>query len=258
MQGALRTRTRTRSFFLLIFVSMNGVSKKFKPGLSNSFYFIRNALYQKVKELAPRLSGKLLDFGCGSKPYSSLFTNVNEYIGLDYASEGHSHEKEQIDVMYDGKNIPFPNEHFDSVFSSEVFEHIFNPDEIIPEIARVMKRGGQLLVTCPFVWNEHEVPVDYARYTQFALKHLLEKHGFTILVQDKTGDFLMALHQMRLVYFNQHFIPAFPLLGKLKFFRTNIPPLINPLLNAWFSFKQWLLPKRKDLYLNNIVLAQKK
>jgi hypothetical protein len=67
----------------------------------------------------------------------------------------------------------------------------------------------------------------------------------------------MALYQMRMVYFNQHFIPAMPLLGKLKFFRTNIPPLVNPLLNLWFSFWHAVLPKRKDWYLNNIVLAQK-
>jgi SAM-dependent methyltransferase len=160
-------------------------------------------------------------------------------------------------VIYDGKTIPFRDGHFDSVFSSEVFEHIFNLEEIIPEIKRVMKRGGRILVTCPFVWNEHEVPVDYARYTQFALKHLFEKNGFQILVVDKTGDFNLTISQMRMIYFNDHFIPAFPLLGRLKFFRTNIPPLINPVLNLWFLLWHWLLPKRKDLYLNNIILAEK-
>lgn len=233
------------------------VPKSFRPGISNEFYFIRNALYKKVAQYAPELKGKMMDFGCGSKPYQSLFSNVTEYIGLDYASEGHSHANELIDVIYDGQTIPFPDENFDSVFSSEVFEHVFNLEKIIPEINRVMKKDGKLLITCPFVWNEHEVPVDYARYTQFALKHLLEKNGFTVLLQDKSGDFMMALHQMRMVYFNTHFIPAVPLLGKLKFFRTNIPPIINPVLNAWFSFKHWILPKRKDWYLNNIVLAKK-
>jgi len=225
--------------------------------MSNAFYFIRNALYKKIKEYAPRLQGRMLDFGCGSKPYQSLFTNVSEYIGLDYDNEGHSHKNEAIDFFYDGITIPFPNEHFDSVFSSEVFEHIFNLEEIIPELNRVMKKGGNLLITCPFVWPEHEVPVDFARYTTFSLKHLLEKNGFTILALDKSGNFMMAIHQMRMVYFNEHFIPAFPILGKSKFFRNNIPPLINPLLNAWFSFKNRMLPKRNDWYLNNIILAEK-
>ena len=233
------------------------VSKQFKPSRSNPFYFIRRSLYEKIKQLAPELHGRLLDFGCGSKPYQSLFINTSEYIGLDYESEGHSHANENIDVIYDGKKIPFADDQFDSVFSSEVFEHIFNLEEIIPEIKRVMKKQGKILITCPFVWNEHEVPIDFARYTQFALKHLLEKNGFEVLIQDKSGDFTMALYQMRMVYFNQHFIPSFPLLGKLKFFRTNVPPLINPILNLWFSFWHRVLPKRRDLYLNNIVLAKK-
>ena len=235
----------------------NAVSRQFKPSRSNAFYFIRRSLYEKIKRLAPELDGRLLDFGCGSKPYQSLFTNAREYIGLDYESEGHSHANENIDVIYDGKKIPFGDEHFDSVFSSEVFEHIFNLEEIIPEIKRVMKKQGKILITCPFVWNEHEVPMDFARYTGFALKHLFEKNGFEVLIQDKSGDFTLALYQMRMIYFNQHFIPSFPLLGKLKFFRTNVPPLINPILNLWFSFWHRVLPKRRDLYLNNIVLARK-
>ncbi len=133
--------------------------------MNNPFYFIRRALLKKVEEYAPQLSGKLLDFGCGSKPYQSLFTRASEYTGLDYEGEGHSHVNEKVDVYYDGKKTPFANQTFDSVFSSEVFEHIFNIDEILPEINRVMKKGGKILITCPFVWHEHEVPVDYARYT---------------------------------------------------------------------------------------------
>lgn len=233
------------------------VSKEFKPSITNPFYFIRISLYEKIRQLAPQLQGSLLDFGCGSKPYESLFINATRYVGLDYESAGHSHLNENIDVIYDGKNIPFADEQFDSVFSSEVFEHIFNLQEIIPEIRRVMKKGGKILITCPFVWNEHEVPVDFARYTQFALKDLFEKNGFEILTQDKSGDFTMAVYQMKMIYFNQHFIPSFPLFGRMKFFRTNIPPLINPILNLWFSFWHWVLPKRQDLYLNNIVLAKK-
>jgi len=63
----------------------------------------------------------------------------------------------------------------DGVFSSETFEHIFNLEEIIKEINRVLKKEGLLLATCPFLWPEHEVPYDYARYTSFAMKNLLEK-----------------------------------------------------------------------------------
>jgi hypothetical protein len=62
---------------------------------------------------------------------------------------------------------------------------------------------------------------------------------------------------MRMVYVNEHFIPSFPLLGKFKVFRSNLPSLINPVLNLWFSLWHAILPKRKDWYLNTIVLAHK-
>ncbi|MCA6451321.1 MAG: class I SAM-dependent methyltransferase [Chitinophagaceae bacterium] len=236
---------------------INIVSKEFNPGLSKTFFFIRKALYEKIKSYVPALHGRLLDFGCGSKPYQSLFTNVSEYIGLDYNGEGHSHANEHVDVFYDGKVIPFENEYFDSIFSSEVFEHLFNIDEILPELNRVLKPGGMILVTCPFVWNEHEVPVDFARYTRFALQHLFEKYGFTVLQHDKAGDYLSTVYQLRVQYVSEYLLPSIPVLGKMKFFVTNIRPLIVLLMNIWFSFWHRILPKPKELYLNNILLATK-
>jgi SAM-dependent methyltransferase len=242
---------------LHIFSMKNSVPKPFKPGLNHSFYFIRTFLYRKIEALAPAFSGKLLDFGCGSKPYQSLFVNVDEYIGLDYEGEGHSHKNEAVDVFYDGKHIPFPDAYFDGVFSSEVFEHIFNLEEILPEISRVMKPGAQLLITCPFVWPEHEVPVDFARYTVFSLQELLRRAGLAVIRIDKSGDFTSAIFQMRMVYFSEYVIPAIPLLGKSKFFRTSIAPGLYCCMNLWFSFWHRILPKNKTLYLNNIIIAQK-
>ena len=78
------------------------VPKAFRPGLNNPFYFIRRALLDKIQQYAPQMTGKMLDFGCGSKPYQSLFNNVTEYVGVDYEGEGHSHVNEQVDVFYDG------------------------------------------------------------------------------------------------------------------------------------------------------------
>lgn len=235
----------------------NIVSKEFNPGMGQTFYFIRTALYQKIKQYAPQLNGRMLDFGCGSKPYQSLFDKVTEYIGLDFDGEGHSHHNENIDVYYNGRVIPFEEESFDSIFSSEVFEHLFNIEEILPELHRVLKTKGKILITCPFVWNEHEVPVDFARYTQFALKSMLEKNGFRILVQDKSGNYLSTLYQMRIQYVANYFLPAFPVLGKYKFFVTNMRPIIVLCMNGWFRFWHSILPKPNDLYLNNILLAEK-
>jgi SAM-dependent methyltransferase len=234
------------------------ISKAFNPPLRNTYYFIRRGLLKKIYQYSDELSGDILDFGCGSKPYKSLFKNAITYTGLDFENIGHPHSNEQIDVFYDGKTLPFENEKFDSVFASEVFEHVFNLEEIIPELHRVMKVGGKILITCPFVWNEHEVPHDYARYTQFALENLLKKNGFEIIVIDKSGDFYMTLHQLKMVYISNELLPSIPIIGKIKFIRTNIQPLIIFTRNAWFKIVHNIMPKRYDLYLNNIVLAKKK
>lgn len=233
------------------------VSKNFNPPLRSPYYFIRKGLLQKITQYAPELKGDVLDFGCGSKPYKSLFTNAKTYVGLDYENPGHPHLNEQIDFFYDGKTLPFNANSFNGIFASEVFEHVFNLEEILPQLHTTLKPNGKLLITCPFVWNEHEVPHDYARYTQFALKHLLEKNGFKILVQDKAGDFYTALHQLKMVYFSEQVINSWYVFGKVKFITANLRSILVALKNVWFLIKQPFMPKRYDLYLNNIVLAEK-
>ena len=173
----------------------------FAPPISHPYYFIRHGLKDNISKYASHMKGRMLDFGCGSKPYKSLFS-VSEYIGVDYENVGHPHENEQIDVFYDGKSLPFENGHFDSILCSEVFEHIFNLEEILPELNRVLKTGGTMLITCPFVWNEHEIPHDYARYTRFALDHQLKKAGFETIEYSKAGNFVTTISQMIVLYFN--------------------------------------------------------
>ena len=137
----------------------------------NPFYFARKGLYQNVSKLITNLNGKLLDVGCGTKPYENI-CNVDEYIGLEIDDEG-NRQHNYADVFYDGKTIPFEDKSFDSILSNQVFEHVFNPNQFLKEINRVTKMGGRFLITVPFVWDEHEQPHDYARYSSFGLKYTL-------------------------------------------------------------------------------------
>lgn len=233
------------------------VPKDFNPPVSHPMYFIRKGLFNKISLYSSQLGGRLLDFGCGAKPYASLFTNTQEYIGLDYDSEGHNHKDEHIDVYYDGKTIPFEDAAFDSIFSSEVFEHVFTLPEILPEISRVLKPGGKLLITCPFAWEEHEVPIDYARYTRFALQDMLEKNGFRILVTDKNGHFIMALHQLFIIYLNYSWLNKVWGLSKIGLFKKFVRQLLVPAFNYLFLLVEPIWPKSDKMYLNTIMLAEK-
>lgn len=216
----------------------------------NPFFIIRRGLISGVREISSHiLKGKLLDVGCGSKPYEEIF-DVDEYIGIDIEVSGHSHTTSKINKFYDGKNIPFTDEYFDNVFSSEVFEHVFNIDELLCEINRVLKRGGKLCFTCPFVWDEHEHPYDYARYTSFAIEHMLLSNGFKLIKHSKSSGYFETIMQMLSNYIYQHFSPK----NYMQIFF--IPIFVAP-INIIGLILNKILPNNKNFYLNNIVVAEK-
>lgn len=227
--------------------------QSFQPKVSsiflNPFYFIRHALFTNFRELAPSLQGKLIDLGCGRKPYENLF-NVSEYIGIDIEHSGHDHSNSKIDVLYDGSKIPFANQTFDSAFCSEVLEHVFNPEIILPELNRVLKNNARVLISVPFCWNEHEIPYDYARYTSYGLPFLLEKNGFKIIETRKTGSFTRVIWQLIILYIFE----VFKKLGKLGYVLSLI--FIIP-LNILGAILIPLTPKNTSLFFNVIVLAEK-
>lgn len=225
----------------------------FNPYISSSPYLVRNRLLYGIYKHVDKLHGKLLDFGCGAKPYKNII-NVDEYIGLDFPSEGHDHSNEIIDVIYDGKTIPFGDNSFDSIFSSEVFEHVFNLEEILIELFRVLKPGGIILITCPFAIGEHEQPNDYARYTSFALKHLMRKTGFNVIHYEKLGGSIDAITQLRLTYFQRNIMPYFE---KIPILRSILRKITNTLLNTFANVHRKVFPLSDDLYLNNLIVCEK-
>ena len=221
----------------------------------NPFFLTRKGLFQAIKKNSHYIKGKVLDFGCGNKPYAAVF-DTDQYTGLDYDTEiSRKNLKQGVDVLYDGRNIPFADEHFDSAFSSEVLEHVFNPEEILAEIHRVLKPGGHLLLSCPFFWPEHEQPYDYARYTSFGLKHLIEKHGFEMVHYQKTGSYFECLLQGWVLYLF-FFIPHKPKVLEVIFFSIFITPVLATGLLLAALLPQKI--KRSDFYLNNVVIARKK
>jgi SAM-dependent methyltransferase len=203
--------------------------------------------------LIPQLKGKLMDFGCGLKPYEAMFT-VDEYVGVDYKGDGPTYSHHKVDVFYDGHTLPFEDDHFDSIFSSEVFEHVFNLPEIMKELHRVLKPGGLILVSCPFAFGEHEAPADYARYTSFAIKSLFTSHGFEVVHYEKTGSFIEAIVQQRIAYWDRHVISR---IAGIPVVRSIARVIIFGGNNLWAALWKALLPKSQELYLNNVMLAKK-
>jgi SAM-dependent methyltransferase len=226
---------------------------QFFPGLLgmlvNPFYFARKGLLENILFCRSYVTGKVLDVGCGRKPYRELFP-VAEYIGLEVDSPD-SRAHKHADFFYDGRTFPFRDGEFDSVITNQVLEHVFHPDEFFREIHRVLKVGGTLLLTVPFVWDEHEQPWDYSRYSSFGLRHIAQKSGFEILVARKSMADVRVIFQL----INAYLYKICPFRKNL--FRVAYTMAIMAPFNLLGALFGAMLPGNPDLYLDNVLVARK-
>jgi SAM-dependent methyltransferase len=162
----------------------------------NQGFLIRRALWKEIRKYAKSAEGKILDFGCGSKPYETAFSACDSYTGLDIAQSGHDHTNSRIDVLYDGKTLPFSDHTFDKILCFEVFEHLQDPGASLEELARVLRFGGELFITIPFIYGEHEAPFDFQRWTSFGIVNLLRMHNFRVVKMEKLNPNFGVLTQL--------------------------------------------------------------
>lgn len=231
-------------------------ANQFSPGVAgvlvNPFWLCRRELSHHLETLAPRLRGEILDFGCGSGPYRNLLTTAGRYVGLEYDSPENRRWK-RADIFYDGVTIPLETASMDGVLSTQTLEHVPNPERIVAEWARVLRPGGLLLLTVPFMWPEHEMPHDFQRYTTNGLAALLEKGGFELLAQERLLCDCRAPAQLFLAWLYDSL--RFGARGPL----TQL--LLSGLLFAPVSLLATLLarvmPATPNTYLDNLVLARR-
>jgi SAM-dependent methyltransferase len=138
-----------------------------------------------LKAVAPLARGRLLDVGCGDKPYESFFRPyVTEYIGIEHEAtfaRTNASRQGRPDAVYDGRTLPFSDGSFDTVMSVQVLEHTPDPQRLIQEMARVLRPDGTLILTAPFSFRLHEEPHDYFRYSPHGLRVLLGHAGLEIV-----------------------------------------------------------------------------
>lgn len=217
-------------------------------------FIARSRLRRAVAALAGQLSlsghGVWLDLGCGSRPYESLFA-VERYIGLDVMSSGHPPGAKRHDLLFDGANLPVRSASVDGVLCTQVLEHTAWPEKLLAEIRRALKPDGVLVMTAPFVWEEHEKPYDFFRYTEYGLRHLLENNGFAVKTLQKTSGTIETLAQACSIYaFDNLRLPV-------RGFGRVVTALICAPVQIAGLLAQALLPDQRNLYLDHAVLAYK-
>lgn len=161
-------------------------------------YLPRQAILEAIRSCSAHLRGRCLDVGCGNGPYRPLLLHapfqITEVIGLDRA--GPRCQQRPPDLLWVNGAIPLPNASVDSALCTEVLEHCTDPVSLLMEVHRVLKPGGSLVLTVPFLWPLHEVPNDWCRYTPFALRRLLETAGFQVCELRPLGGYDRSLAQM--------------------------------------------------------------
>ena len=108
-----------------------------------------------------------------------------------------------------------------------------------------------MLVTVPFMWDEHEKPYDYGRYTSFGLKHLFNKNSFEVINFEKSTPGIECIFQLLICYIEKKIFTKSIYIN--YFFKLFIISPIN-LLAIVFNF---VIPKNYDMYLDNVLLVKK-
>lgn len=153
----------------------------------------RRAIEVFVDQIAAQVEGTVLDVGCGDQPHrAALEVASTRYVGLDLVPTRY----QRPDVVYDGRSIPVGTGRVDAALATEVLEHVADPSPLLREIYRVLRPGGRLHLTVPFLWPLHDVPDDMYRYTPFALERVLHEAGFVDVDLEAMGGWDASLAQM--------------------------------------------------------------
>jgi SAM-dependent methyltransferase len=118
----------------------------------------------------------VLDAGAGSSPYRRHFAHAT-YESADFGQAA-KHYAPDLTYVCDLSEIPVADGRYELVLLSQVLEHLPEPMAVIGELHRVLAPGGRLWTSCPLYYEEHDVPYDFFRYTQFALRRMFDESGF--------------------------------------------------------------------------------
>ncbi len=195
----------------------------------------RQANWKFVESQVNTLSSEaiLLDVGAGRGDFSAIFAG-RKYLAIEI------YPYPEIDLVCDlNLCVPFRENTFDLVTLLNVCEHVPEPKTLLTTIFRLLKPGGQAIITIPFLLKIHQAPVDYARYTHFALEKMGAEIGFEIPLLEGFYDPAGLIGEIARYY-------RFWELPRLNFFQRIIARLflsdifVNNLFLEWISGRGYL------------------
>lgn len=227
---------------------LKGITVKKKNPDYIHLYFLMKDIKEALEKYA---KGNFLDLGCGNKPYKEWYAPlIISSTGCDAIQSSEN----VVDTICFATKLSYANESFDTVFSTQVLEHVFEQQQMINEACRVLKPNSTLILTVPFTWELHEEPYDFFRVTKHGLKDMFEKAGFEIEYIKANGGKWAAMFQMMIntVYSTFKHKSLKSKLLKIIFLELKFTWIIN-------QFAIWIDKRHFDdiWTLNYIVVAKK-
>jgi SAM-dependent methyltransferase len=164
---------------------------------------------------------RVLDAGAGEGRFKPFFAHT-AYVGIDFGQGDNSWDYSRLDVIGRLEDLPFPDSSFDHVLSVVVLEHTPQPGRVIEEFYRVLKPGGMVHLVVPHMWEEHQRPHDFFRFTSGGIRYLLQTAGIRIRRIHPIGGFFWQLGRR--------------LMGVLSFTQSGWRWLLFPVLAPVFGF----------------------
>ena len=128
--------------------------------------------------------GRVLDAGAGRMAWRLLLqTRASKYVATDNA-QTHPDIAFVADLT---KGLPLDDGSFDTIFCCSVLEHVEDPFAAMAELSRVLRRGGNLIISVPFRYYLHGAPADYFRFTPFGVALMAQKAGLVVEKQANSG-----------------------------------------------------------------------
>lgn len=142
---------------------------------------------QSLKVVEAIQNCHVLDIGSGNADYHKNLAADNVLVTLDYP--GTNVRYKRFPMIYGtADSLPTIDNHFDYALLLEVLEHIEMDREAVCEALRVLKPGGRLIISVPFLYPSHDTPHDFRRYTKYGLKSILEQAGFRVISCRSSGN----------------------------------------------------------------------
>jgi ubiquinone/menaquinone biosynthesis C-methylase UbiE len=190
----------------------------------SSYYIIRALLLELVDMMERNSKGIALDCGCGKVPYYAVYSKkIDNLFCIDWPNS--SHQNAHVDYFLDlsTDSLPFSDNFFDTIYLNDVLEHIFNPFHLLSELKRVLTDKGCIIISVPFMYQIHEQPYDYFRYTQFFFQKWASQNSMQILeIKEYGGRFDIFIDNFHKLLYQ-----------KIKLSKFFIKFSSDLLLNSW-------------------------